>query len=80
MLQNRDERMQVLVSISIVVLFLFSNIPAAVLIYTKRANEFDDNLGYQVTYHHPSSTHPIPLDAKLLGVSVIAFCLGKTLS
>ena len=74
MLQNREERMQVLVSISIVVLFLFSNIPAAVNIYAFRVNEFDDNIGFQVTYHHPTtSTNPFPFDARLLQVSVISF-------
>ena len=48
MLQNREERMQVLVSISIVVLFICSNTPSALLIVW-RARKFDGHHGYQVT-------------------------------
>ena len=56
MLQNREERMQVLVSISIVVLFICSNTPAALNIYIARATALDGHLGYQVATTHPISS------------------------
>ena len=64
-LKNKEERIQVLVSISIVVLFICSNTPAAVLIFMSRAHDLDGHLEFQV-FRHPFLLDVKPLEASFI--------------